>query len=167
MLHEVELLHFARHKFCLALEGVSASDAVKRVGPLNSLSWMVGHLANQERAYWLELAQGLEIHRALHARVGTGQPASTPPFDEMWAVWERITAQADVFLESLGLEDRRRVLVRGGRPAKYTTGSLLLRNIFHYWFHTGEAIGLRQALGHTGLPEFVAEMPEFFPNQGE
>ena len=35
---------------------------------------------------------------------------------------------------------------------------MLMRTIYHYWFHTGEAAAVRQLLGHTGLPEFVGDM---------
>ena len=35
---------------------------------------------------------------------------------------------------------------------------MLLRNIYHYWFHTGEAHLLRASLGHPELPEFVGNM---------
>ena len=35
---------------------------------------------------------------------------------------------------------------------------MLLRNVYHYWFHTGEAHAVRQSLGHQGLPEFVGDM---------
>jgi hypothetical protein len=35
---------------------------------------------------------------------------------------------------------------------------MLLRNIYHYWFHTGEAHAARQQLGHTELAQFVGGM---------
>jgi len=37
-------------------------------------------------------------------------------------------------------------------------GTLLMRNIFHYWYHTGEASAVRQMLGHAGVPEFVGDI---------
>lgn len=37
-------------------------------------------------------------------------------------------------------------------------GTSLLRNIYHYWFHIGEAHAIRQALGHAGLPQFVGDL---------
>lgn len=36
----------------------------------------------------------------------------------------------------------------------------ILRNIYHYWFHLGEAHAIRQLLGHTDLPQFVGDMSE-------
>jgi hypothetical protein len=35
---------------------------------------------------------------------------------------------------------------------------LLLRNTYHYWYHTGEAAAIRQMLGHTRLPEYVGDI---------
>jgi hypothetical protein len=35
---------------------------------------------------------------------------------------------------------------------------MLTRNIYHYWFHTGEAHAIRQMLGHGRLPQFVGDM---------
>jgi hypothetical protein len=37
-------------------------------------------------------------------------------------------------------------------------GSLLLRVIYHYWYHIGEIMAIRQLLGHTNLPEFVGDL---------
>jgi hypothetical protein len=44
----VSQLHFARKEFVRGLEGVSDEDARKRILPMNCISWMIGHLANQE-----------------------------------------------------------------------------------------------------------------------
>jgi len=35
---------------------------------------------------------------------------------------------------------------------------MLMRNLYHHWFHTGEAHAIRQILGHTQLPDFVGDM---------
>jgi hypothetical protein len=42
---------------------------------------------------------------------------------------------------------------------------MLLRNIYHYWYHTGEAHAIRDMLGHKNLPEFVGEMSAAFYRQ--
>jgi hypothetical protein len=47
---------------------------------------------------------------------------------------------------------------------------MLMRNLYHYWFHIGEAHAIRQILGHTQLPDFVGDMaaaiylPETYPD---
>ncbi|MBE3039181.1 MAG: DinB family protein, partial [Chloroflexi bacterium] len=48
----VTQLRFARSEFVRCLDGIPAEDAVRRMGPMNSISWMVGHLSNQENTYW-------------------------------------------------------------------------------------------------------------------
>src|SRR6266540_3984655 len=150
----VDQLRFARSEFTRGLDGVSPEDAVRRVAPMNCLSWIIGHLASQEGAYWVLVAQGIKLHPELRDLVGTGRPASTPPLADMWAAWREITTAADVFLDTLTGEKLQTRLIWKGEPIKETIGTLLQRNIYHYWYHTGEAAGIRQALGHTGLPDF-------------
>lgn len=154
----VAQLNFARDAFQRCLEGVSEQDALIRVGPMNSLGWMVGHLANQEQRYWVMLAQGEVPYPELNERVGTGKPASTPPLPEMWEVWRQITTRADMYLNKLTDVDLLAVLAWEGKPAHYNVRMMLLRNVYHYWFHTGEAHAVRQSLGHQNLPEFVGDM---------
>jgi hypothetical protein len=127
---------------------------------MNSLSWIVGHLASQENFYWVRAAQSLRIFPDLHKRVGSGFPASTPPLGEMWSTWKEITTTADNFLETISIEQLKEHLTWKGEPLSETTGILLLRNIYHYWFHIGEAHAIRDMLGHQDLPEFVADMSE-------
>ncbi len=57
----VSQLRFARSEFVRCLEGVSEEDAIRRIMPMNCISWMVGHLANQEHRYWVILAQQKEV----------------------------------------------------------------------------------------------------------
>jgi uncharacterized damage-inducible protein DinB len=154
----VTQLRFARTEFGRGLDGVSETDGLIRLAPLNSLGWMVGHLANQEHRYWVILAQGLELMPGLVDRVGTGRPASTPSLAEMWSAWRTVTAAADDYLDTLTGDQLDRFLLRGGRPVKENVGTMLLRTIYHYWFHTGEASAVRQLLGHQELPEFVGDM---------
>jgi uncharacterized damage-inducible protein DinB len=154
----VTQLRFARSEFVRGLDGVSAEDGIRRVLPLNSLGWMVGHLANQEHRYWVGLAQQKDLAPGLHDLVGTGRPASTPPLDEMWTAWRTVTAAADGYLDTLTPELLETYLRRGDRPLTENVGTLLLRTIYHYWYHTGEAAAVRQVLGHTGLPQFVGDM---------
>lgn len=156
----VSQLRFARNEFTRGLDGVSEEDGIRRVGPMNSISWMIGHLANQEHRYWVSLAQQQMQFPDLNRRVGYGQPASTPPLAEMWSVWRTVTAAADHYLETLTPETLQTHLRRDGKLVDESVGTLLLRNIYHYWFHTGEAAAVRQMLGHTDLPDFVGDMQQ-------
>jgi len=154
----VAQLRFARSEFKRGLEGVSEADAVRRFLPMNCISWMVGHLANQEHRYWVIFAQGKNVAPDLYELVGYGKPASTPPLAEMWAAWQTVTAAADAYLATLTPEILQTFLLRDGKPVDENVGTLLMRNIYHYWYHTGEAAAVRQMLGHTNLPEFVGEI---------
>ena len=64
----VTQLRFARSEFKRCLDGLEDEDARKRVGPPNSISWMIGHLANQEQSYWLFLAGGQVVARFVATR---------------------------------------------------------------------------------------------------
>ena len=154
----VSQLRFARSEFTRCLVGLSEADAIHRIMPMNCISWMVGHLANQEQAYWLLLAQGKTVAPGLNDLVGTGKPASTPPLADMWAAWHSITRAADEYLDNLTTAQLVEYIVWKGKPRPESIGTMLLRNTYHYWFHTGEAHAVRQQLGHTGLPDFVGNM---------
>jgi len=154
----VTQLRFARSEFVRCLEGVSAKDAVHRFEPMNCISWIVGHLANQEHYLWVMVAQDRLLAPGLYDLVGSGQPASTPPLDEMWTTWHAVTQAADEFLDTLTTADLQAYLEWEGKPMRESTGTLLLRNLYHYWNHLGEAHAIRQMLGHQDLPQFVGDM---------
>ncbi len=156
----VTQLRFARSEFQRCLEGLSDEDACRRLGPMNCISWMIGHLANQEHFYWVFLAQGQNIAGDLYKLVGTGRPASTPPLDEMWEVWQRVADTGDSFLDTVTTEMLTTHFEFRSEPMGESMGTMLLRNIYHYWFHTGEAHAVRQLLGHSDLPQFVGSMEQ-------
>ena len=169
MIHPlVTQLRFARSELVRCLDGVSDEDARQRLLPMNCISWMIGHLANQEDAYWGFLALGKRVHPELWELVGTGKPASTPPLAEMWTAWREVTAAADAYLDTLTAETLLTHFQWQGEPMKESVGTLLLRNTYHYWFHTGEAHAVRQMLGHpdpstslsASLPQFVGDMTQ-------
>lgn len=156
----VTQLRFARSEFVRCLDGVSEEDACRRLMPMNSLGWTVGHLANQEQFYWLLMAQHQVLVPGLNDRVGYNKPASTPPLAEMWAAWKTVTTAADVYLDTLTPEILQSHLEWEGQPWGENVGTLLQRNMYHYWFHTGEAYAIREQLGHQNLPEFVGGFGE-------
>ena len=154
----VAQLRFSRSEFVRCLEGISEEDATRRLMPMNCISWMVGHLANQEHRYWVIFAQQKNVVPELYDLVGYGKPASTPALADMWAAWRKVTAVGDEYLDTLTPEIMQRYLLRDGKPVDENVGTLLMRNIYHYWYHTGEASAVRQMLGHTNLPEFVGNI---------
>lgn len=163
----VDQLRFARSEFERSLAGVSDEDARQRLGPMNCLSWMVGHLADQEQRYWLERQGHAPLAPGLNALVGYGQPASTPPLAEMWHAWHSIVAAVDPYLDTLSVADLRQLPPVPGPQAPETVGTMLLRMMGHYWFHTGESQAMRQLLGHRGLPDFVGDIGQEAPYRPE
>jgi hypothetical protein len=156
----VTQLRFARSEFVRGFEGVAPEDAVRRIEPMNTLSWTVGHLANQEQFLWVIMPQGRIVAPGLYEQVGTGQPPSAPGWEEMWDAWRAITAAADEYLDTLTPETLSVHLEYDGKPWREDVGTTLLRNTYHYWFHLGEAYALREMLGHTGLPGYVGWMDD-------
>ncbi|MGH2584261.1 MAG: DinB family protein [Dehalococcoidia bacterium] len=163
----VTQLRFARSEWLRALGDVSAEDAVRRCGSMNSISWIIGHLTWQENRYWLIRAQGTNVAPYLDALTGYGAPPSTPPLDEMWAAWRTVTAATDPFLDSLTTETLQAPVVIDGQPRDFSLGSMMLRTTYHYWFHIGETQAIRQVLGHTSLPDFVGDIESEAPYRPE
>lgn len=160
-------LRFTRSEWKRALDGVSDSDARRRCGPMNCLSWNIGHLAWQEQRYWLWRAQNIVLLPDLNEQFAYGAPASTPPLATTWAAWNTVTEAADPWLDQLTteqLQEPHTVQTRA-QPATFTYGSMMLRMIYHYWYHLGENMAIRQQLGHRDMPEFVGNIDEEAPYQ--
>ena len=158
----VDQLRFSRSEFKRALEGLSDEDAVARVLPANSISWNIGHLAWQEQRYWLIRGETRTLSEDVNKRFAYGAEASTPALAEAWAAWREITEASDPFLDTLTTEKLKSNAVE---TKEFTTswGNLLQRMIYHYWYHAGENMGIRQALGHTGLQDFVGDIDNEAP----
>ncbi len=160
----VRQLYFTRSEFKRALKGLSEEDACKRIQPMNCISWNVGHLAWQEQSYFLNYGQGQLPFPDIEKRFAYGAPASEPPLSEMLKAWTAITQAADPWLNSLTSEKLRDHFKRkDGQPGQRTYGSLLQRVIYHYWYHTGENMAIRQMLGHSRLPQFVGNLDDKAP----
>lgn len=158
MIHPlVSQLRFTRHEWSRALRGLDDADARIRFDPMNSISWIVGHMAWHEQLYWIRFARGKDIVPQLDKLVGTGRPPSAPPLNEMLSAWRQITSAADPHLDTLTTETLQTHYQWKGREVRESIGTMLLRVTHHYWFHTGEVLAIRQLLGHTELPEFVGD----------
>jgi uncharacterized damage-inducible protein DinB len=164
----VEQVRFARSEFRRCLARVSPEDAERRRLPMNSIGWIICHLAGQERRFWLIRAQGrTEVAPELDTWGAMDQPANTPPLDEAWVAWETVTAAVDPYLDALTQELLLERLVVNVEPMKSTIGTMLRRATYHYWYHTGEANAIRQLLGHQHVPEFVGEIQREAPYRPE
>jgi uncharacterized damage-inducible protein DinB len=160
-------LRFTRSEFCRALAGVSDADARRQFPPINCISWNIGHLAWQEQRYWLTAGQGQVLVPELKAQFAYGAPASTPPLDTMWQAWHTVTAAADPWLDTLTTERLESTVSLRGWSDTLTLGSLMLRVIYHYWFHTGEIMAVRQLMDHPERPDFVGDIDNEAPYRRE
>jgi hypothetical protein len=160
-------LRFTRSEFRRGLAGLSEVAAGHRILPLNCISWNIGHLAWQEQRYFLRYGQGRVVRPEVDTMFAYGAPACTPTLVEAWSAWEAITAAADPWLDALTTESLQERVVRDGHLTDYVVGSLLQRTIYHYWYHTGENMAIRQSLGHTNLPEFVGNIDDEAPYRPE
>lgn len=163
----VTQLRFARSEFRRGLAGLGEADAVRRLLPMNCISWNIGHLAWQEQRYFVRFGQGRVLLPDLDRLFAYGAPACTPALAEAWAAWETVTAAADPWLDALTTEKLEECVVREGRPTPYLIGTLLLRTTYHYWYHNGENMAIRQALGHAALAEFVGDIDGEAPYRAE
>ena len=149
----VDQLRFTRAEWRRALRGVPETDGVRRLEPMNSIGWIVGHLSWQEQRYFVTRAQGETPLPVLNELVASGAPPSTPPLGEMLAAWKTVAAAADRYLDGLTSADLTGPL--GGAGPARRAGDAVQRVTYHYWFHIGEILAIRQVLGHSRLPEFV------------
>lgn len=163
----VSQLRFTRSEFLRAVKGISDQDARKRLMPMNCISWNIGHLAWQEQRYFLHFGQGQMLLPDINEHFAYGAPASTPPLKEMLAAWKLITAAADPWLDTLTTARLQEHVISQGKPTARVYGNLLQRVIYHYWYHTGENMAIRQGLGHSHLPEFVGNIDDKAPYRPE
>lgn len=156
----VRQLRFTRNEFRRAFAGVSDADARRRFPPMNCIAWNVGHMAWQEQRYWLWRGQGRMLRQAIQDEFAYGAPGTTPALDEMSAAWTEITGAADAWLDALTTAALLEPHPVSAKPdsGTFTFGNLLQRVIYHYWYHTGENMAIRQLLGHGNLPEYVGDI---------
>jgi uncharacterized damage-inducible protein DinB len=156
----VDQLRFARAEWRRGLRGVPEKDGYRRFMPMNSIGWIVGHMAWQEQRYWLTRLVDETPRPIVNEVAANGGPATTPSLKEMLEAWKTITAAADPHLDALEEADMPSILP--GQPPR-RMGDAILRVTYHYWFHTGEILAMRQLLDHPRLHEFVGNIDERAP----
>jgi uncharacterized damage-inducible protein DinB len=156
-------LRFTRSEFKRAASKLSEADARRRVMPMNSISWTVGHLAWQEQRYFIYFPTGEMLIPEFQEKYAFGAPHSTPPLDEMMSAWRKITKAADKWLDELTTRKLRQMVTVNGKETTLMYGNLLQRVIYHYWYHTGENMAVRKILGHTGIGYFVGNIDKKAP----
>ena len=139
----------------------------RHFGPMNCISWTVGHLAWHEQRYWLQRAQEQVLFPMLNEAFAYGAPMSTPALAEMLDMWRTVTQAADPFLDTLTTQSLQAELLHKGRAVGQSYGSALRRITYHYWYHTGEIQAIRQMLGQANLPEYVGDIETEAPYRPE
>lgn len=161
----VDQLRFTRSEWLRALEGTPEADGARRLGPMNSISWMVYHLAWHEQLNFVTRLQGETPVPDANELGASGGPASTPSLAAAIAAWHTIAAAADPALDGLDTEAMQRPMPHA--PTPRSIGSTILRVTYHYWAHIGEIIAIRQVLGHEAVPEFVGAIDTEAPYRPE
>lgn len=163
----IDQFRFTRREWRRGLEGLTQADATHHFAAMNSISWIVGHLAWHEQRNWLQRAQGQLPYPALNDIYAYGAPMSTPALAESLDIWSHVSAAADPYLDSLTTASLQTELLHNGQSVGQTVGSALRRITYHYWFHNGEIQAIRQMLGHTALPEYVGDIEGEAPYRPE
>ena len=164
----VEQLRFTRSEWLRGLRGVSDDDGARHFGQMNSIGWIVGHLAWQEQRYLLHRPQGIMLREDIQRDFASGGPMSTPSLAETLAAWRKITKATDPFLDQLTTQKLLVDVPLNGKRSGQTQGSAIRRLTYHYWFHIGEILAIRQMLGQKHLPEYVGNleaMASYRPDQ--
>lgn len=163
----IDQLRFTRSEFMRGVKGVTDEDARKRLLPMNCISWNIGHLAWQEQRYFLGFGLGKILFPEIEKEFAYGAPASTPPLKEVLAAWKEITSAADPWLDKLTTAKLQAHPVVNGKAIARINGNLIQRTIYHYWYHIGENLAIRQQLGHKRLPQFVGDIDGKAPYRPE
>ncbi len=163
----VEQLRFTRSEWLRGVRGVSEDAGARHFGQMNSIGWIVGHLAWQEQRYLLYRPQGVMLREDIQRDFASGGPMSTPSLAEMLAAWRKITKATDPFLDHLTTQKLLVDVPLNGKRSGQTQGSAIRRLTYHYWFHIGEILAIRQQLGEKGLPEYVGSIEAKAPYRPE
>jgi len=163
----VDQFRFTRSEWLRGLEGVTEEDGARHFGQMNCISWIVGHLAWHEQRSFLQRPQNIILFPSLNETFRYGAPMSTPSLKEMLETWQAVTKAADPYLDTLTTEILLTDLLLKGEPVGQTRGTVLRRITYHYWYHLGEILSIRQMIGGKDLPDFVGEIDVEAPYRPE
>jgi hypothetical protein len=163
----VDQLRFTRSEWLRGLRGVTEEDGARHIGPMNSISWIVGHLTWQEQRYLLHRPQGIMPRPDIQKEFTTGGPMSTPSLAKTLAAWRAITKATEPFLDRLTTDALLVDLPLNGKRSGQTQGDAIRRMTYHYWFHIGEIQAIRQQIDNSGLPQYVGNIEGRAPYRPE
>jgi hypothetical protein len=163
----VDQFRFTRSEWLRGLAGVTEEDGARHFGQMNCISWIVGHLAWHEQRSFLQRPQNIILFPKLNEIFAYGAPMSTPSLKEMLETWQAVTKAADPYLDTLTTEILLTDLLLNGKPVGQIRGTVLRRITYHYWYHLGEILSIRQMIGGKDLPDFVGEIDVEAPYRPE
>lgn len=89
----VDQLRFTRAEWMRGLRGVEEEEALRHFGRINSIGWIVGHLAGPKQRYWLTRVSRTVLRPELNELTASGGPPSTPSLQAMGASgWSSATS---------------------------------------------------------------------------
>ena len=160
--HLVRKVQHVRKELRRAIEGMSVADMERSVAGVNSIRWIIGHLAWQEQRYWVG-GRGLPLIVEHLADYGYGKPVpeNGEDFETVFGQWEAVTRASDDWLESLGEQDLREFPATGEIHKGENIGTMLMRVIGHYYVHIGQITAVRKILSYN-VPPFVGRQDGAF-----
>ena len=87
----VEQLRFTRGEWRRGLTALTEKEGSRHFGQMNSIGWVVGHLAWHEQRTLLYRPQGILLAPELQEEIFSGAPMSTPSIAKMLRLWRKIT----------------------------------------------------------------------------
>ena len=163
----VDQFRFTRREWLRGLQGVTEEDGAHHFAQMNCIGWIVGHLAWHEQRSFLMRPQNIILFPKLNELFAYGAPMNTPSLKEMLEIWHTVTKATAPYLDTLTTEILLTDLLLNGEVVGQTRGSALRRITYHYWFHIGEILAIRQMLGHKDLPEYVGNIETEAPFRPE
>lgn len=163
----VDQIRFTRSEWLRGLAGVTEEDGARHFGQMNCISWIVGHLAWHEQRTFLQRPQNIILFPELNEIFAYGAPMSTPSLKQMLEIWQSVTVESEAYLNSLTTESLLLDLPTNGKSVGQIRGTVLRRITYHYWYHLGEILSIRQMIGGKDLPDFVGDIDKEAPYRPE
>jgi hypothetical protein len=163
----IDQFRFTRREWLRGLKGVTEEDGARHFGQMNCISWIVGHLAWHEQRTFLQRPQNIVLFPTLNEIFAFGASMSTPSLKEMLGIWQTVTAETESYLDSLTTKTLLLDLPVNGKSVGQIRGTVLRRITYHYWYHLGEILAIRQMIGAKDLPDFVGDIDTEAPYRPE
>jgi hypothetical protein len=115
----------------------------------------------------LQRPQNIVLFPTLNEIFAFGAPMSTPSSKEMMKTWHTVVKATEPYLDSLTTDLLLTDLPVNGQSVGQIRGTVMRRITYHYWYHLGEILAIRQMIGATGLPDFVGNIDTEAPYRPE